>query len=190
MLIFGSAVCLTRIEGREEVMKGNIHVFTGDGKGKTTAALGMAMKAAGVGQKVFIAQFIKSDDYSEIKALERFSDLISVEQYGLGCFIEEKATPGDIEAARQGLEKVKRIISSGEHRVVILDEANIAVYFSLFSEQELLDIMAAKPEKMELIITGRKAPPGIIEKADQAIEFREIKHYYRKGVTARRGIEK
>jgi cob(I)alamin adenosyltransferase len=139
MLIFGSAVCLTRIEGREEVMKGNIHVFTGDGKGKTTAALGMAMKAAGVGQKVFIAQFIKSDDYSEIKALERFSqfiksddyseikalerfsDLISVEQYGLGCFIEEKATPGDIEATRQGLEKVKRIISSGEHRVVILD---------------------------------------------------------------------
>ena len=171
-------------------MKGNIHVFTGDGKGKTTTALGMAMKAAGAGQKGFIAQFIKSDDYSEIKALKRFSDLIAIEQYGLGCFIEEKATPDDIEAARQGLEKVKGIMSSGEHKVVILDEANIAIFFSLFSEQDLLELMAAKPDDMDLIITGRKASFGIIEKADQAVEFREIKHYYQRGVTARLGIEK
>lgn len=171
-------------------MNGNIHVFTGDGKGKTTAALGLAIRAAGEGLTVFIAQFIKSDEYSEIKALKRFSDSIVVEQYGLGCFIDEKPTPGDIEAARQGLENVKRIMSSGEHDVVILDEANVAVNFSLFSEQDLLDVMAAKPKDMGLIITGRYATPKIIENADQVTEVNAIKHYYQKGVLARVGIER
>lgn len=178
------------LKGRQEVMRGNVHVFTGDGKGKTTAALGLAIRAVGAGLKVFIAQFIKSDDYSEIRALRRFSDLITVEQYGRGGFVSGNPTPGDIEAARQGLEKVKRIMSSGEHKVVILDEANVAVNYSLFSEHDLLEVMTAKPKDMELIITGRNATPKIIEKADQVTEFKAIKHYYQKGVTARVGIEK
>lgn len=171
-------------------MKGKVRVFTGDGKGKTTAALGLAIRAAGSGLKVFIAQFIKSHDYSEIKALKRFSDLITVEQHGLGRFIEKKQTTADIEAARRGLEKVKRIISSGEHNVIILDEANVAVKLSLLTEQDLFDVMAAKPKDIELIITGRYATPKIIQKADRVTEFKAIKHYYQKGVKARVGIEK
>ena len=171
-------------------MKGNIQVYTGNGKGKTTAALGLAIQAAGIGLKVFIAQFNKRGDYSEIKALKRFSDLITVEQYGLGRFINNKPFPKDIEAARKGLKKVKDIISVGEHKVVILDEANVAVKNGLFSVQDLLGVMLAKPDHVKLVITGRGASSRIIENADQVIEMKEVKHYYQKGIKARVGIEK
>jgi cob(I)alamin adenosyltransferase len=171
-------------------MKGYIQVYTGDGKGKTTAGLGLALRAAGAGLKVFIGQFIKQGDYSEINALKRFSDLVTVEQFGLGRFIKGKPAPEDIEMSRHGLEKIKKIFAAGEHHVVILDEANVAVTVGLFSEAELIDLIALKPENTELLITGREASPGIIEKADLVTEMREIKHYYRKGVQARDGIEK
>lgn len=171
-------------------MKGKIHVYTGDGKGKTTAALGLSIRAAGAGLRVFIAQFIKADEYSEIKALKRFSDLITVEQFGLGGFIGGNPSSGDIEAAQKGIERVKDIISSGKYDVVVLDEANIAVKYTLFSEQDLLDIMDAKPKDLELVITGRGASPRIIEKADLVTEMKAVKHYFQKGVEARSGIEK
>ena len=171
-------------------MGGKIHVYTGDGKGKTTAALGLSIRAAGAGLRVFIAQFIKADEYSEIKALKRFSDLITVEQFGLGGFIGGNPSSGDIEAAQKGIERVKDIISSGKYDVVVLDEANIAVKYTLFSEQDLLDIMDAKPKDLELVITGRGASPRIIEKADLVTEMKAVKHYFQKGVEARLGIEK
>jgi cob(I)alamin adenosyltransferase len=171
-------------------MRGYIQVYTGDGKGKTTAALGLAIRAAGAGLKVFIAQFIKMGEYSEIKALQRFSDLIRIEQFGKGPFIKGKPSPSDIEATRKGLEKVKTVLSSGEYHVVIMEEANVAAKLGLCSVNDILEVMTAKPEGIELVITGRSADSRIIEIADLVTEMKEVKHYFHKGVTARIGIEK
>ena len=171
-------------------MKGYIHVYTGDGKGKTTAALGLALRAAGAGFRVYIAQFVKGMKYSELNVLPRLSDSITLKQYGRDCFIERDPTEEDIRAAQKGLEAVKKIMASGEYQMIILDEANIAVYFDLFSVDDLLDFMRAKPEAVELVITGRKADPRVIEAADLVTEMKEIKHYYQKGIEARSGIEK
>ena len=171
-------------------MKGYIQVYTGNGKGKTTAALGLAIRAAGAGLKVFIAQFNKKGDYSEIKALKRFADLITVEQYGLGRFTDGKPLPEDIKAARKGLKRVKSILSAGEYQVVVLEEANVATKYGLFSVQDLLSVMLAKPDTVELVITGWGASPRIIENADLVTEMKAVKHYYQKGIRARIGIEK
>jgi cob(I)alamin adenosyltransferase len=171
-------------------MKGYIQVYTGNGKGKTTAALGLAIRAAGAGLKVFIAQFIKMGEYSEIKALQRFSDRITIEQYGRGRFIKGKPSPEDMDVAGKGLERAGKIIDSREYQVVILDEANVAVTCGLFSVEDLLKIIDTKPDDLEIVITGRNAKPEIIERADLVTEMKEIKHYYQKGVQARVGIEK
>ena len=171
-------------------MKGYIHVYTGDGKGKTTAALGLAIRAVGAGLKVYIAQFLKHGDYSEIKGLDRFSDTITVEQFGRGRFIKGRPSNEDMAAARRGLNKVKTILAAGKYSVVILDEANVAVSLNLFSENELLEILDHRPDNVEIIITGRGAASGIIEAADLVTEMKEIKHYFKKGVKARIGIEK
>jgi len=171
-------------------MKGYIQVYTGDGKGKPTAALGLALRAAGAGLRVYMAQFLKKGDYSEIRALARFSDLITVEQFGLGHFVKGKPAVEDIDAGRQGLQRVKKILASGRHQVVILDEGNVAVSCGLFSEQELVELIEHKPDGVELIITGRSASARIIERADLVSEIRAIKHYYTRGVQARVGIEK
>ena len=171
-------------------MKGKVHVYTGDGKGKTTAALGLSIRAAGAGLRVFIAQFIKSDEYSEIKALKRFSDLITVEQFGLGGFIGGNPSSGDIEAAQKGAVRVMEIISADTYDMVVLDEANIAVKYKLISEQDLLDIIDAKSKNIELIITGRDAAAKIMDKADLVTQMKAVKHYFQNGVEARVGIEK
>ena len=167
-----------------------IQVYTGNGKGKTTAALGLALRAVGAGLKVYFAQFIKTGDYSEISALKRLSDGITVEQFGLGGFIGGDPSSGDIEAAQKGVAKVKDIISSGKYDVVVLDEANIAVTYQLISERDLLDIIDAKLKNMELVITGRGVSAKIIEKADLVTEMKPVKHYFQNGVEARIGIEK
>lgn len=171
-------------------MKGYVQVYTGDGKGKTTAALGLSIRAAGAGLNVYIAQFIKMGDYSEIKALQRFSDVITVEQFGLGRFIKGRPSGEDIEAAAKGLEKVRAILTAGRHPVVILEEANVAIMCGLFSVDDILKLIAIKPETVELVITGRGAAPEIIEKADLVTEMKCVKHYYDQGVQARTGIEK
>jgi cob(I)alamin adenosyltransferase len=171
-------------------MQGKIHVYTGDGKGKTTAALGLSIRAAGAGLRVFIAQFIKADEYSEIKALKRFSDFITVEQFGMGGFIGGNPSSGDIEAAQKGVARVKEIISSETYDVVVLDEANIAVNYKLISEQDLLDIINAKSRNTELVITGRNATSKIMDKADLVTQMKALKHYFQNGVEARVGIEK
>jgi cob(I)alamin adenosyltransferase len=171
-------------------MRGFVQVYTGDGKGKTTAALGLALRAAGAGLKVFIGQFIKMGDYSEIKALERFPDLIHVEQFGLGRFVGGKPSPSDIDAARSGMQRVREVMASGEYQMIILEEANVAVKYGLFGVQELLGIVIGKPADMEMVITGRGAAPRIIEAADLVTEMKVVKHYFEKGVRARVGIEK
>ncbi len=171
-------------------MKGYIHVYTGDGKGKTTAALGLAIRAAGAGLKVYIAQFLKKGDYSEIRALKRFQDLITVEQFGLGRFIKGQTNLEDIEAATKGLEKINCIMSAGQHQMVVLDEANVAVSCGLFSVNALLKIIEQKPNDLELVITGRGAASKIIERADLVSEMKSIKHYLKNEVPSRIGIEK
>jgi len=170
-------------------MKGYIHVYTGNGKGKTTAAIGLAVRAVGAGKSVFIGQFVKGKLYSEIIAIKQFLPSITLKQYGLDCFIYTKPDIKDIEAARAGLAEVSTIITKGLYDLVILDEACIAVYYELFQESELLRVLETKSESMEIIITGRYATPGLIEMADLVTEMKEIKHYYTHGVVARKGIE-
>lgn len=171
-------------------MKGYTHIYTGDGKGKTTAALGLAIRAAGAGLQVFLAQFIKGKQYSELNALKRLADLITVEQYGLPRFINGKPSEPDVEAAHYGLEKLKSSMLSGRFDLIIIDEGNVAVTYGLLSKQDLLDLIAMKPESLELVITGRGALPEIIDKADIVTEMKAVKHYYDNGVNARVGIEK
>jgi cob(I)alamin adenosyltransferase len=170
-------------------MDGYVQVYTGDGKGKTTAALGLALRAAGAGLRVYIAQFVKGMAYSEHRALERFPDLITIKQFGRACFIHDQPGPLDRDAAQAGLEEVKRVLASGDYEVVILDEANIAVHFGLISVDDLLGLMDAKPPDLELVFTGRRAHPAVVQRADLVTEMLEIKHYYHEGVQAREGIE-
>ena len=171
-------------------MKGYVQVYTGNGKGKTTASLGLSLRAAGAGLKVFIAQFLKQGDYSEIRALERFSDLIRIEQYGLGRFVKGQPTDEEIQAAQKGLKEVRKVMLSGEYDVIIVEEGNVAASCGLFEVQKLLELISQKPDDLELVITGRGASPEVIKQADLVTEMKEIKHYYQKGVAARVGIEK
>ena len=171
-------------------MKGYVQVYTGHGKGKTTAALGLALRAAGAGLKIYIAQFVKGKKYSELHTLAKLSDSITVKQYGRGCFIYRTPEEKDIRAAQEGLKEVKEIMCSGRYQMIILDEANIATHFNLFSVDDLLDFIDARPEDVELVITGRMADPRVITVADLVTEMKEVKHYYQKGVQARDGIEK
>jgi cob(I)alamin adenosyltransferase len=169
--------------------KGYIHLYTGDGKGKTTAALGLALRAAGAGLQVWIGQFVKGCEYSEHHALKRYSDCITLRQYGRRCFIKGKPEEQDIQSARQGLMEAASVLEQGDYDMIILDEACIALHFNLFSTEELLAVLAKKPEHVELILTGRNAPEELISSADLVTEMREVKHYYTQGVQARKGIE-
>lgn len=173
-----------------KLKKGYVQVYTGDGKGKTTAALGLALRAVGNDFKVFIAQFVKGLEYCEIKALKRLSDSITVKQYGRGCFIQNNPTKEDIAAARNGLCEITEVISSGKYDLVILDEINIALHFKILTLQDVLDLIEIKPGNVELVLTGRRAEKEIIDKADLVTEMREVKHYFTKGVMARKGIER
>lgn len=170
-------------------MKGYVQVYTGNGKGKTTASLGLAIRAAGAGLKVFIGQFMKQGEYSEIKALKKFDNIV-VEQYGAGKFVRGKPSDEEIANCRQGYEQLCRIIETGDYDLVVAEEANIACFCSLLSERELLHLIDIKPEHTELVITGRNAPASVVEKADLVTEMTEIKHYYQQGVGSRVGIEK
>ena len=170
-------------------MKAYIHVYTGNGKGKTTAAFGLALRAVGAGMKVFIGQFVKGRVYNENLAVASYLKNITVKQYGLDCFIVNAPTDDDIKAARKGLEEMRETINAGKHDLIIMDEVNIALYYKLIGVDELIKIMKNKPEHVELILTGRYAPKQIIEMADLVTEMKEVKHYYQQGIEARKGIE-
>ncbi|CDN32470.1 Cob(I)alamin adenosyltransferase [Mucinivorans hirudinis] len=170
-------------------MKGYLHVYTGDGKGKTTSALGLALRSAGSGKRVFFAQFIKGQLYSEIKALERYSDLVVTRQFGLGCLLFSEPVAEDIEAAREGLRETERAMLSGDYQLVVFDEANIALRYKFFTLDELMEVINRRPPGVEVVVTGRDAPPQLIEAADLVTHMQQVKHYYQSGVSARLGIE-
>ncbi|MDY0102400.1 MAG: cob(I)yrinic acid a,c-diamide adenosyltransferase [Lentimicrobium sp.] len=169
-------------------MAGYIHLYTGNGKGKTTTAFGLALRAAGAGMKIFIAQFVKGMHYAEIDAIQRFPE-IELKQYGLDCFIVNEPTENDIIAARKGLEEVSHIISENKANLLILDEICIALHYHLFEIVEVVELLKNKPTEMEIVMTGRYAPPALYKIADLVTEMNEIKHYYNQGVQARKGIE-
>ena len=172
------------------IEKGYVHVYTGSGKGKTTAALGLALRAVGAGLNIFIAQFLKSGNFSELAAFKKLSDNITIRQYGSGKFVFGKPSQEDLYMAKLGLKEASEAIQSGRYQVLILDEANVAASYDLIRVEDILNLIDTKPDGVELIITGRGADQRIIEKADLVTEMREIKHYYQNGVTARKGIEK
>lgn len=165
-----------------------IQIYTGNGKGKTTAALGLALRAAGAGKKVFIAQFVKGMAYSEVKALEKIPG-IEIRQYGLDCFIKNEPTQKDIDAARRGLKAVAQIMAEEKYDMIILDEVNIATYYKLFPVEDLVSLLKNTSKKMEIVLTGRYAAEELLKMADLVTEMKEVRHYYLNGVEAREGIE-
>lgn len=168
--------------------KGYVHVYTGNGKGKTTAALGMSLRAVCAGKKVYFGQFIKGMKYSELES-QKFLPNFEIHQFGRNCFIFNKPTEEDIRLAEEGLETCRKILSGGLYDIVVLDELNIAVYYNLFTIDEAIEVIKNRVPHVEVIVTGRYADEKLIEFADLVTEMKEIKHYYKKGVPARKGIE-
>ncbi|MGI6575296.1 MAG: cob(I)yrinic acid a,c-diamide adenosyltransferase [bacterium] len=192
--------------------KGYIQVYTGAGKGKTTAAIGLAIRALGAGKKVLFVQFMKDKVYSEHKLLSQVSPHIKLETIGKPFFI---AREGDLDAAtkekwqgrvvmfppgqppeeyvnliqRQGMVKVEEALTNGTYDLVVLDEINVALYYGLIEVSQVLHLLQNKKEGVEVVLTGRNAPDQIIAQADLVTEMQEIKHYYSAGVDARKGIE-
>ncbi|RKY80561.1 cob(I)yrinic acid a,c-diamide adenosyltransferase [candidate division KSB1 bacterium] len=176
---------------KKTLQRGYFQVYTGEGKGKTTAALGLAFRAAGSGLRTYIGQFMKGVHYGELTAAKQLAPAIVIEQYGRPAFVHpQQATEEDINLAKTGLAKLKKAVLNGEYDIVIMDEVNVALYFKLISVDEVLEIIDQKPEQVEIIATGRYAPQALIDRADLVTEMRQIKHYYTQGVKARKGIEK
>lgn len=177
-------------EDRVGLKQGLVQVYTGEGKGKTTAALGLAMRAAGHGLKVYIIQFMKGwPYYGELKTVGGHPQ-ITLRQFGRPEFVDpEKPESVDREMAQEAFREARRVLVSGSYDVVILDEINVALKYELIELKEVLALMEEKPEHVELVLTGRYAPPEIIERADLVTEMREIKHPYKRGVKGRKGME-
>jgi cob(I)alamin adenosyltransferase len=169
--------------------RGFVQVYTGDGKGKTTAAVGLAVRAAGHGINSYIGQFMKGQPYGEVAALREHRN-ITIEQFGsTRCIRREEVTDNDRCRARAGLKKTREAMLSDNYEVIVLDEINVAVWFGLLSEDDVLDFLACRPADVEVVLTGRKATERLIQEADLVTEFKQIKHYYEKGILARDGIE-
>ena len=152
--------------------------------------LGLALRAAGAGLRVYIGQFVKSMAYSEVKTIEEFLPMVHIELYGPGCIFERKPTLEDVEVTKHGLEKATKAISSGKYDIVMLDEINVALHLGLLDVESVLEVIRQKPENVELVLTGRYAPPEIINSADLVSEINEIKHYYTTGLLSREGIDR
>lgn len=175
-----------------QAFRGYIQVYTGNGKGKTTAALGLALRAAGCGYKTYIGQFLKGQEYGELLSIKKFAPLLTIRQFGRKGFVHVTDNPEeeDIQRAKTGLKTCLKAMLSQKYRIIILDEVNVAVYFNLLTEEEVLALLDKKPIDVEVILTGRYAPESFIKRADLVTEMKEIKHYYTDGVKARDGIEK
>ncbi len=171
--------------------KGMVHVYTGNGKGKTTAALGLAFRAAGHNLRIYMIQFMKGNiNYGELKSARRLSPRFYIKQVGRETFVDfENPDPEDKRLAKEGFMLAKQIVKEGKFDIVILDEINVAVYFKLIPVEDLIELINKKPEHVELILTGRYAHEKIIEAADLVTEMREVKHYFTRGIKSREGIE-
>jgi cob(I)alamin adenosyltransferase len=188
---------MTRLE------RGLIHVYTGDGKGKTTAALGLALRAAGCGYCAYVCQFLKGQEYGELAAVEWLAARptggrppITIEQFGRPTFVRMSAdgktttaTEEDISLAHAGLEAARRAMRSDQFELVIVDEINVALHFRLLTLEEVLTLLDAKPVDVELVLTGRRVPSEIVDRADYVTEMRQVRHPYQRGIRARKGIE-
>ena len=168
---------------------GYIQVYTGNGKGKTTAAIGVTMRAAASKMKVFFGQFMKNTFSSEHIVFSAYSQYITFEQFGAGGFIRGKPSTEDYEKAAAGWQRCKTVLQSGDYDLTVLDELNTALKFGLLPVSEVVDCLCRKSKQMEVIITGRYAPEEIINIADLVTEVKEVKHYFTQGVGARKGIE-
>ncbi len=171
--------------------EGFVQVYTGNGKGKTTAAIGQAVRAAGAGFRTYIIQFMKEYPYSEINSLKTLEEWITIEQKGNDDFVYKNKLPSseEILVAREALKKAENIMLSGAFEILILDEVLVAVYFKLLTTGEIVSVIKNKPKEVELILTGRYCPREIEELADLVTEMKEVKHYYLKGILSRKGIE-
>ncbi len=168
---------------------GRLQVYTGDGKGKTTAALGLTLRAVGAGWRVLFAQFAKNRDCAELAALRRLGESVQIRRYGSERFLVDPPTPAERQAARAGLREVAELMREPNFDLVILDEANIAVRYNLFSVDELLSAIDGRASGTEVAVTGRHAHPTLLTQADLVTEMRKVKHYFDRGLAARRGIE-
>jgi len=170
--------------------RGLIMVFTGDGKGKTTAALGQALRALGHGKKVLVIQFMKGRKYGEVICAEQCLPNLTVRLCGLDSFVMRgNPAPVDVELAQQGLDLARNAILSGDYDMVILDEINVAMDFGLVPVDSVVSMLKHKPAAVDVILTGRYAPKAIVDIADTVSEVKEIKHHYSQGIKERAGIE-
>ena len=175
-----------------------VQVYTGDGKGKTTAALGLALRAAGHGYKVHIVQFMKGKvlsgakgwpNYGELEALRHLPNITLV-QFGRAAFVDsERPEPEDVRLAQEAWQHSLDVLRDGRYDVMVLDEINVALDFGLISLSQVMELLDARPSHVELVLTGRRAHPRVIERADLVTEMRAIKHPYDAGVAARKGVE-
>ncbi len=168
--------------------EGTVQVYTGDGKGKTTAAIGQVIRALGHGQRVLVVQFLKGRPSGEVKVLEGMEN-VTVKRFGSSRFVCGSPTPEDIELAKKGFEGMREAVLSGEYDLVVLDEINLLVDYGMLDVEQVVELMKERPKNVELILTGRNAHRQVIEAADLVSEVRAVKHYYKRGVRARPGVE-
>jgi len=167
-----------------------IHCYTGEGKGKTTAALGLTLRCVGAGWKVLFAQFLKHGEFSEIKALRRLGGQVAVRQFGSGRFVQGDPTRQDRALAEEGLTEVEGAMREERYDLVVLDEINCAVHLGILAVETVLGFLERAPQDVEIVMTGRNAPKELLDRADLVTEMRMIRHYHQAGVQARNGIEK
>jgi cob(I)alamin adenosyltransferase len=172
-------------------MRGLVQIYTGNGKGKTTASIGQAVRSLGHGRKVCMLQFMKGDEkYGELQAVRKYCPDFVIEQCGLESFVDKKnPSKEDISLAQKGLEKAKEIILEGKCDLIILDEINVALDFKLVKLTEVVELLCMRPHNLDLILTGRYCPKELYAYADLVSEIQEVKHHYQVGVDAREGIE-
>lgn len=172
-------------------MRGIVQIYTGNGKGKTTAAIGQAVRALGHGKKVFMVQFMKGNPkYGELQAVQKYCPDFVIEQSGLDTFVaKNNPSPIDIELAALGMKKARQALTGGEYDLIILDEINVAVDFGLISLGEVIKLLKLRPAHIDMILTGRYCPTELYAYAHTISEIQEIKHHYQIGIDAREGIE-
>jgi len=174
----------------ERLSRGLIQVYTGEGKGKTTSALGLGLRAVGRGLKVYVIQFIKGRETGESRAALRLAPELTLRFFGRPGFGRLRSpTPEDLQLIREAWGLARRVIAAGEHDLVILDEINLALAYGLVPLAEALEVLRLRPPQVEVVLTGRYAPPELLAMADLVTEMRPVKHYFQAGVRAREGIE-